>query len=144
MVAVSVAVQSGASLTWPRWQRLVDEVEALGFAGLYRSDHLPGRAPDLEMIVSLTYLASRTRRIEFGPLVSPISFRDPRQLVRQAAAIDDLSGGRLYLGLGAGAHSHLGGSRFSTVLLPDRYMALVAETADVAVDWDTLPPGVEG
>jgi alkanesulfonate monooxygenase SsuD/methylene tetrahydromethanopterin reductase-like flavin-dependent oxidoreductase (luciferase family) len=102
MVAVSVSIQSGASLTWPRWQRLVDEVEALGFAGLYRSDHLPGRAPDLEMIVSLTYLASRTRRIEFGPLVAPVTFRDPALLAWQAAGLNDLSGGRMVLGIGAG------------------------------------------
>jgi len=39
---------------------------------------------------------------------------------------------REYLGLGAGAHSHLNGARFSTVLLPERYMALVAETAEAA------------
>ena len=39
---------------------------------------------------------------------------------------------REYLGLGAGAHSHLNGARFSTVLLPDRYMALVAESAEAA------------
>jgi alkanesulfonate monooxygenase SsuD/methylene tetrahydromethanopterin reductase-like flavin-dependent oxidoreductase (luciferase family) len=40
--------------------------------------------------------------MHFGPLVAPVSFRDPVILARQAAAIDDLSGGRLILGLGAG------------------------------------------
>jgi alkanesulfonate monooxygenase SsuD/methylene tetrahydromethanopterin reductase-like flavin-dependent oxidoreductase (luciferase family) len=54
------------------------------------------------MIVSLTWLAANTRRISFGSLVAPLSVRDPRMLARQAAALDDLSGGRFILGLGAG------------------------------------------
>jgi len=47
-------------------------------------------------------LASHTRRITFGPLVSPVSFRQPTMTARMAAAVDDLSHGRLTLGLGAG------------------------------------------
>jgi alkanesulfonate monooxygenase SsuD/methylene tetrahydromethanopterin reductase-like flavin-dependent oxidoreductase (luciferase family) len=54
------------------------------------------------MAISLAYLADHSQRIHFGPLVAPVSFRDPMLLARQAAAIDDLSGGRLWLGLGAG------------------------------------------
>ena len=106
MVAISIQIEGQDGLTWSRWKRLVDEVETLGFAGLYRSDHFTNaRPPDkasLEMIVSLTYLADHTQRISFGPLVAPFSFRDPMLLARQAAALDDLSGGRMYLGLGAG------------------------------------------
>ena len=52
--------------------------------------------------MSLTWLASHTQRIEFGPLVSPVSFRHPTHTARMACAVDDLSGGRLTLGLGAG------------------------------------------
>jgi F420-dependent oxidoreductase-like protein len=81
-------------------------VEALGFASLNRSDHYTDPHPpdqdSLELWVSLTWLASHTRRIEFGPLVSPVSFRQPTMTARMAAAVDDLSGGRLRLGLGAG------------------------------------------
>jgi alkanesulfonate monooxygenase SsuD/methylene tetrahydromethanopterin reductase-like flavin-dependent oxidoreductase (luciferase family) len=65
----------------------------------------PGSPPDvdaLEMIVSLTHLASHSKRVRMGPLVSPVSFRDPIMLARQAMAIDDLSGGRMVLGVGAG------------------------------------------
>jgi alkanesulfonate monooxygenase SsuD/methylene tetrahydromethanopterin reductase-like flavin-dependent oxidoreductase (luciferase family) len=54
------------------------------------------------MIVALTYLADRTQHIHFGPMVAPFSFRDPVMLTRQAAALDDLSGGRMILGVGAG------------------------------------------
>lgn len=106
MVALSIQIEGQNGLTWARWKKMVDEVETLGFVGLYRSDHFTNaRPPDkasLEMIVSLTYLADHTQRITFGPLVAPFSFRDPMLLVRQAAALDDLSGGRMYLGLGAG------------------------------------------
>src|SRR5438105_1854662 len=106
MVAVSIMIEGQMGLTWPRWKRLVAEVEALGFAGMFRSDHFTSaRPPDedsLEMIVSLTYLADHTQRIHFGPLVAPFSFRNPMLLVRQAAALDDLSNGRMILGVGAG------------------------------------------
>jgi alkanesulfonate monooxygenase SsuD/methylene tetrahydromethanopterin reductase-like flavin-dependent oxidoreductase (luciferase family) len=56
----------------------------------------------LELWVSLTWLACNTKRIEFGPLVTPISFRHPTMTARMARDVDALSGGRLVLGLGAG------------------------------------------
>jgi F420-dependent oxidoreductase-like protein len=106
MTAVSIMIEGQDGLTWPRWQRLASEVEQLGFAGLFRSDHFTNASPpdkeSLELIVSLTYLAGNTSRIHFGQLVSPLSFRHPALLARQAAAIDDLSGGRMRLGVGAG------------------------------------------
>lgn len=106
MVALSIMIEGQNGLTWPAWKQLVTEVETLGFAGLFRSDHFTNAQPpdkdSLEMIVSLTYLADHTQRIHFGPLVAPISFRNPVFLARQAAAIDDLSNGRMILGVGAG------------------------------------------
>ena len=106
MVAISLQIEGQNGLTWPHWKRLVTEVEALGFAGLFRSDHFTNAQPpdkdSLEMVVSLTYLADHTQRIHFGPLVAPLSVRHPTLLVRQAAALDDLSGGRMILGVGAG------------------------------------------
>lgn len=106
MVAIAIMIEGQMGLTWPRWRRLCAEVEDLGFAGLFRSDHFTNPAPPdqdaLETIVSLAYLASHTARLHFGPLVAPVSFRDPVMLARQALALDDLSGGRLVLGLGTG------------------------------------------
>lgn len=106
MVAISLQIEESMGLTWPRWKRLVAEIEALGFAGLYRSDHFTSAFPpdedSLELIVALTYLAEHTHHIRFGPLVAPLSFRHPALLVRQAAALDDLSGGRMILGVGTG------------------------------------------
>jgi len=106
MVAISLMLEGQYGMTWYRWKKLVAEVEDLGFAGMFRSDHFTNANPpdmdSLEMIVSLTYLADHTRRIHFGPLVAPFSFRNPMLLARQAAALDDLSGGRMILGVGAG------------------------------------------
>jgi len=109
-------IEGQDGLTWPRWQRLAAAAEDLGFAGLYRSDHYTNANPpdkdSLELWVSLTWLAGHTQRLEFGPLVSPVSFRHPTHTARMAAAVDDLSGGRLTLGLGAGwqarEHEHFG------------------------------------
>lgn len=99
-------IEGQNGLTWPRWKKIVDEVESLGFAGLFRSDHFTNANPpdkdSLELWVSLTYLADHTERIHFGPLVCPLTFRHPAMIARQAAALDDLSGGRMVLGVGAG------------------------------------------
>ncbi len=106
MVEIAIMIEGQNGLNWSRWQKIALAVEELGFAGLYRSDHYTNPDPpdldSLELWVSLTWLASHTKRIEFGPLVAPFSFRDPTMMARMACAVDDLSGGRLILGLGAG------------------------------------------
>lgn len=106
MIEVSIMIEGQHGLNWPRWQRLAKAVEDLGFVGLYRSDHYTNASPpdmdSLELWVSLTWLADNTTRLEFGPMVSPVSFRQPTMTARMASAVDDLSGGRLILGLGAG------------------------------------------
>ncbi len=106
MANISLMIEGQNGLTWERWKHLVSATDELGFAGLFRSDHFTNaRPPDkdsLELIVSLTYAASHSQRIHFGSLVAPFSFRHPTILARQAAALDDLSGGRMILGVGAG------------------------------------------
>lgn len=106
MVDLAIMIEGQNGLNWKRWQTIVQLVEELGFYGLFRSDHFTnGRPPDLdslELWTSLTWLASNTQRIQFGPLVTPFSVRHPALTARMAAAVDDLSGGRLTLGLGAG------------------------------------------
>ncbi|MEJ7763256.1 MAG: LLM class flavin-dependent oxidoreductase [Thermomicrobiales bacterium] len=103
---ISLMVEGQDGLTWPRWQGMARAAETLGFAGLYRSDHFTNPTgpvlPALELWASLTWLAGHTERITFGPLVSPLSFRDPVITAWQALAVNDLSGDRLRLGLGAG------------------------------------------
>ncbi len=106
MIEVALMIEGQNGLNWERWQRIAKAVDEMGFAGLYRSDHYTNANPpdkdSLELWVSLTWLASHTKQIEFGPLVSPVSFRQPTMTARMAAAVDDLSNGRLILGLGAG------------------------------------------
>jgi F420-dependent oxidoreductase-like protein len=106
MIEVAIMIEGQNGLNWERWRRIAGAVEACGYQGLFRSDHYTNSNPpdldSLECWVSLTWLATHTHRIEFGPLVSPISFRHPTHTARMAAAVDDLSGGRLTLGIGAG------------------------------------------
>lgn len=106
MLEIAVMVEGQMGLNWPRWKAIAKAVEEIGFAGLYRSDHFTNPSPpdedSLELWTSLTWLASHTSRIKFGPLVSPFSFRHPSMVARVAASVDELSDGRLQLGLGAG------------------------------------------
>ena len=105
MIQVGLMVEGQAGLTWTRWRRLLEAAEGLGFPYVFRSDHFisaePGRE-SLEAWISLTYAATCTQRIEFGTLVTPITFRHPSLIARMASSIDDLSGGRLVLGMGMG------------------------------------------
>lgn len=104
--AIGLMVEGQMGLNWDRWTRVLGMAERAGYQCVFRSDHFTNPAlPDadsLELFTSLTYAATQTRRIEIGSLVAPVTFRHPTMTVRQAAAIDDLSGGRLVLGLGAG------------------------------------------
>jgi F420-dependent oxidoreductase-like protein len=106
MLEIAIMIEGQNGLTWPRWQKIARLVEDAGFVGLFRSDHFTNSNPpdieSLELWTSLTWLACNTQRIEFGPLVTPFSFRHPVHTARMAAAVDDLSNGRLILGLGAG------------------------------------------
>ena len=106
---LTVMIESQEGLTWERWQALARTTEDAGYAGLFRSDHLTGLSgdpsqPSLDAWASLTWLASHSRRIRFGPMVCPLTFYHPALLAKRAAAVATLSGGRLDLGIGAGWH----------------------------------------
>ena len=108
---VGIMIEGQEGLTWERWFRLAQAAEDLGYESLCRSDHLTGlggesKRPSLETWTSLAALATRTKRIRFGPMVSPLTFYHPALLAKMAAAVDTLSGGRLDLGLGAGWNEH--------------------------------------
>ncbi len=126
---IAIMIEGQDGLNWPRWQRIARAVEDLGFAGLYRSDHFTNaQAPDkdsLELWLSLAWLASHTTRLEFGPLVTPVSFRHPAFTARIGAQLDDLSGGRLTLGVGAGwqerEHTAFGFDLLSVAERMDRF-----------------------
>ncbi len=94
-----------------RWPELLDmtrAIEDLGFDSVWVGEHLlyrwtdrPPRGP-WEAWTSLAAIAASTTRIELGPLVACTNFHNPALLAKQAVTIDELSGGRFVLGLGAG------------------------------------------
>ena len=94
-----------------RWAELLDmtrAIEDLGFDSVWVGEHLlyrwedrPARGP-WEAWTLLAAIAASTSRIELGPLVACTSFHNPALLAKQAVTIDELSGGRFVLGLGAG------------------------------------------
>src|SRR5438105_5170746 len=102
---VMVEPQEGA--TWEQLLGMARAAESAGFDGFFRSDHLlsigPGPKRDaLEAWTTLAALAVQTTRLRLGTLVSPMTFRHPAVLARTVATVDQLSGGRVELGLGAG------------------------------------------
>jgi len=94
-----------------RWPELLDmtrAIEDLGYDSVWVGEHLlyrfadrPARGP-WEAWTMLAGLAAATSRIELGPLVACTNFHNPAMLAKQAATIDEISGGRFILGLGAG------------------------------------------
>ena len=77
--------------------------EALGFDFVSTSDHPSGTTPSLENWTMLTWMAARTSRITVMSRVLGVPFRNPALVAKMAESLDRLSGGRLILGLGAGA-----------------------------------------
>jgi alkanesulfonate monooxygenase SsuD/methylene tetrahydromethanopterin reductase-like flavin-dependent oxidoreductase (luciferase family) len=87
---------------------MVRAIEDLGFDSVWVGEHLlyrwedrPARGP-WEAWTLLSAIAASTSRIELGPLVACTNFHNPALLAKQAALIDEVSGGRFVLGLGAG------------------------------------------
>lgn len=103
---IGLMLEGQNGLNWDNWKRILQTAENCNYQCVFRSDHFTnaqGPVMDaLELWTSLTYAASHTTRIEFGPLVTPITFRHPALLVQYAAAVDVLSNGRLILGMGTG------------------------------------------
>jgi probable F420-dependent oxidoreductase len=93
---------------WPEYVALARTAEDVGFDALWLGDHLlyrfengESRGP-WEAWTMLSALAASTSRIALGPLVAATAFHNPAMLAKMAATVDEVSGGRLILGLGAG------------------------------------------
>jgi probable F420-dependent oxidoreductase len=93
---------------WPEYLALARAAEEVGFDSIWLGDHLlyrgdgrPERGP-WDCWTMLAGLAAATGRVHLGPLVACTAFHEPGLLARAAAAVDEISGGRLVFGIGSG------------------------------------------
>jgi F420-dependent oxidoreductase-like protein len=116
--------------------------ERLGFDGYFRSDHylkmgsVSGLPGPTDAWITLAGLARETERIRLGTLVSPVTFRYPGVLAISVAQVDDMSGGRVELGLGAGwfAEEH---TAYGIPYPENRHALLEEQLAIVTGLWGT-------
>jgi F420-dependent oxidoreductase-like protein len=102
-------VEGQEGVTWTEWVALARTCEAHGIPKLFRSDHylnLGGVAErgSLDAWGTLCALAAVTSTLRLGTLVSPASFRHPSELAKLVTTADQISDGRVELGIGAGWH----------------------------------------
>lgn len=119
---VEIGLTTGSRWDWDDLVNFWHDAEQMGFDSLWMSDHImtepyttergkpepaspdtpPPLVPMLECWTLLAAVASRTTRVTVGTIVSPVTFRHPSLLAKQALALDQMTGGRFTLGLGAG------------------------------------------
>lgn len=149
-----ISMEAGSGATYAQQLQVAQAAEELGFGGIFRSDHYldhrPGRTADTatDVWVTLAGLARETRRIRLGSLLSCAAYRSPAVLAAMVAQVDDMSAGRVELGLGAGwfaaEHDALG-VPFRTAR--ERFAALEEQLRIVRGLWQARPDrpyGYEG
>ncbi|GAA5163727.1 LLM class F420-dependent oxidoreductase [Ornithinimicrobium tianjinense] len=140
---VFVEPQQGA--TYADQLRLAQTAEACGYSAFFRSDHflamgregLPGPT---DAWLTLAALARETSRIRLGTLVTSVTFRHPALLAVQVAQVDEMSGGRVDLGLGAGwfeAEHSAHGIPFPSA--PERFDLLEDALTVISGMWSAAP-----
>jgi F420-dependent oxidoreductase-like protein len=139
---IMIEPQEGAS--YDTQLRVAKAAEELGFSGFFRSDHylsmntdgLPGPT---DSWVTLAGLARETSTIRLGTMVTAATFRHPGVLAIQVAQVDQMSGGRVELGLGAGWYEaeHLAYG----IPFPRERHARLAEQLDIVTGLWATPSG---
>jgi probable F420-dependent oxidoreductase len=119
---------------WPEYAAMARAAEEVGFDSIWLGDHMlyrddgrPERGP-WDVWTMLAGFAAITSRVALGPLVACTAFHRPAVLARMAAAVDEISGGRLVLGLGAGWNE----AEFRAFGIPfDRRVSRFAEAFEI-------------
>lgn len=106
----ALMIEPQQDVSWEQNLAIAQRAEAAGFETLYRSDHyqsFPGDAGkrSTDAWATIAALVRETTTLRHGTMVSPITFRHPGNLAKLVATIDEMSGGRVELGIGAGWHS---------------------------------------
>jgi F420-dependent oxidoreductase-like protein len=105
---VTLMIEGQEDVTWEDWVAIARACEASGVGTLFRSDHYlsveGGREErgSLDALTTLAGLAAITEKLRLGTMVSPATFRHPSVFAKSIVTIDQISGGRVVPGLGAG------------------------------------------
>ena len=158
MTGTRLSIWPTLSRDWPAVTHIADHADAEGWDGVWVADHFmgdgasfgPATTPMLEATAALSALAASTNRVRLGSLVFGTTYRHPAVMANWAATTDQISGGRLVLGVGAGwqqnEHSQYGidlppvadrVSRFAEVCEVARRL-LREERVDFHGDWFDL------
>src|SRR4051794_39924027 len=136
---IFVEPQQGA--TYDQVLRIARATEDLGFGAFFRSDHYLGMGTEglpgpTDAWITLAGLARETSTIRLGTMVTAGTFRHPGPLAIQVAQVDQMSGGRVELGLGAGwfEAEH---TAYGIPFPPERHARLAEQLAIVTGLWAT-------
>lgn len=110
LIVPLMVTEQGSTLSWPELRSRAMQAERIGLDSIWVYDHLLHRFPGHDTVgfreawTMLTALAASTTRVEIGTTVLCAGFRNPALLAKMAVTLDEISSGRLILGIGAGWH----------------------------------------
>ena len=141
---LALMIEGQEGVTWEHWLALAQACEEHGVEALFRSDHYlsltDAARPALDAWAVLSALAARTDRLELGSLVSPVTFRPAAVLANSSATANEISGGRITLGMGTGwmeaEHEAFG---FSFPPMAERLALFREQIEAVRGFWDGKP-----
>ena len=104
---VALMIEGQEDVTWDDWVAIARACEDSGVGTLFRSDHFysvedQAERGSLDALTTLAGLAAITEKLRLGTMVSPATFRHPSVFAKSIVTIDQISGGRVEPGLGAG------------------------------------------
>jgi F420-dependent oxidoreductase-like protein len=119
--------------------RTTEQAEAAGVHTIWVADHLlqadpasDEHEPMLEAYTTLGFLAGRTERVRLGTMVTAVTFRAPALLIKQVTTLDVLSGGRAWLGIGAGYNTDEGRAMGISVPGTAERFEVLTDTIEIA------------